>query len=316
MLEIEKPKISIIETSEDGSYGKIAIEPLEQGFGITLGNALRRTLLSSLPGIAVTSMQIEGVQHEFSTIPGVVEDTTDLLLAMKSLKLKSQSKEPKVLRIEKEGAGTVTARDIICDSDIEILNPDLHIATLEKEGRLFMEINIKVGRGYVGADDNKGEDAAIGEIPIDSLFSPVVKVNYEVKDKRVGKEADHDLLILEVWTNGSLTPEEAISGAARLIFNHITLFVALSDSDIAGVPLVEKEAEKKDQLLEKSIEDLDLSVRPYNCLKRADINTVGDLVNHTELEIMRVRNLGKKSLDEIHEKVAELELSFRNEDED
>ena len=316
MLEIEKPKISIIETSEDGSYGKIAIEPLEQGFGITLGNALRRTLLSSLPGIAVTSIQIEGVQHEFSTIPGVVEDTTDLLLAMKSLRLKSQSKEPKVLRIEKEGAGIVTARDIICDSDIEILNSDLYIATLEKKGRLFMEINIKVGRGYVSADDNKDEDAAIGEIPIDSLFSPVSRVNYEVKDKRVGKEKDHDLLILEVWTNGSLTFEEAISGAARLLFNHIALFIALSDSDIAGVPLVEKESEKKDQILEKFIEDLDLSVRPYNCLKRAGINTIGNLINHTELEIMRVRNLGKKSLDEIHKKVAELELFFRNEDED
>lgn len=316
MLEIERPKISIIETSKDGSYGKILVEPLEKGFGITLGNTLRRTLLSSLPGIAVTSMQIEGVQHEFSTIPGVVEDTTDLLLAMKSLRIKSQSKEPKVLRIEKEGISTVTARDIICDSDVEILNPDLYIATLEKEGRLFMEINIKVGRGYVCACNNKDENTAIGEIPIDSLFSPVIKVNYEVKEKRVGKEIEHDLLILEVWTNGSLTPEEAISGAARLILNHITLFIALSDSDIAGVPLVEKETEKKDKILEKSIEDLDFSVRPYNCLKRAGIDTVGDLVNNTELEIMRVRNLGKKSLDEIHGKVAELGLYFKNEDED
>lgn len=315
MLEIEKPKISIVESSEDGTYSKIHVEPLERGFGITLGNALRRTLLSSLPGTAVTSILIEGVQHEFSTLPGIIEDTTDLVLSMKSLKLKSVSEEEKVLRIEKSGAGEVTAADIICDSEIEILNKDLHIATLEDDATLNVEIHTARGRGYVDAETNKRENMAIGELPIDSLFSPVTKVNYEVKDKRVGKEADHDLLILEVWTDGSLTPEEAVSGAARLIYNHLELFVGLSDSNIAGVPLVEKEDELKDQLMEKPIEDLDLSVRPYNCLKRAGINTVGDLVNHTEVEIMRVRNLGKKSLDEIYDKVAELQISFKEEEE-
>ena len=316
MLEIEKPQISVIETDGKGTYSKIAIEPLERGFGITLGNALRRTLLSSLPGMAVTSISIEGVQHEFAVIPGVLEDTTDLILAIKSLRIKSKSKENKVLRIEKEGEGIITAGDIIHDSDVEILNPDLHIANLSKNGRLFMEINATLGRGYKSAETNKYENMAIGEIPVDSLFSPVIKVNYEVKDKRVGKAADHDYLMMEVWTNGSLTPEEAISGAARLVYNHFGLFIGLSDSEIAGVPLVEKEDDKIDQLLEKSLEELDLSVRPYNCLKRAGINTVGDLISKTEVEVMRVRNLGKKSLDEIHDKVAELHHKFKNEDED
>ena len=317
MLEIEKPQISKEpETEGDGNYRKFVIEPLERGFGITIGNALRRTLLSSFPGMAVTSIRIEGVQHEFAAIPGVMEDTTDLILAIKSLRIKSNSKDDKVLRIEKEGEGIVTAGDIIHDSDIEILNPDLHIANLSKEGRLFMEIHASLGRGYRGADNNKYEGMAIGEIPVDSLFSPVVKVNYDVKDKRVGKEADHDCLTLEVWTNGSLTPEEAVSGASRLVYDHIELFNELSKSDIAKTPLVDKQDDVIDQLLEKSLEELDLSVRPYNCLKRAGINTVGDLVGHTEVEVMRVRNLGKKSLDEIHDKVAEMQLKFRSEDED
>jgi len=316
MLEIEKAQVSILETDGNGTYSKIALEPLERGFGITIGNALRRTLLSSLPGMAVTTIRIEGVQHEFAAIPGVMEDTTDLILAIKSLKLKSNSKENKVLRIEKEGEGIVTAGDIIHDSEVEILNPDLHIANLSKDGRLFIEINAKLDRGYKTAETNKYEGMAIGEIPIDSLFSPVTKVNYAVKDKRVGKEADHDYLLLEVWTNGSLTPEEAVTGAARLISNHIGYFTSLSDSEIIDVPITETEGEKIDQLLEKPLEELDLSVRPYNCLKRAGINTVGDLINLTELEVMRVRNLGKKSLDEIHAKVIELGLKFKNEDED
>lgn len=316
MLEIEKAQVSILETDGKGTYSKIALEPLERGFGITIGNALRRTLLSSLPGMAVTTIRIEGVQHEFAAIPGVMEDTTDLILAIKSLRLKSNSKENKVLRIEKEGEGVITAADIIHDSEVEILNPDLHIANLSKDGRLYMEINAKLDRGYKGAESNKYEGMAIGEIPVDSLFSPVIKVNYDVKDKRVGKEADHDYLLLEVWTNGSLTPEEAITGAARLVNNHINYFTNLSDSGIIDVPITETEGEKKDQLLEKPLEELDLSVRPYNCLKRAGINAVGDLVNLTELEVMRVRNLGKKSLDEIHAKVIELGLKFRNEDED
>lgn len=316
MLEIEKAQVSILETDGKGTYSKIALEPLERGFGITIGNALRRTLLSSLPGMAVTTIRIEGVQHEFAAIPGVMEDTTDLILAIKSLRLKSNSKENKVLRIEKEGEGVITAKDIIHDSEVEILNPDLHIANLSKDGRLYMEINAKLDRGYKNAESNKYEGMAIGEIPVDSLFSPVIKVNYDVKDKRVGKEADHDYLLLEVWTNGSLTPEEAITGAARLVNNHINYFTNLSDSGIIDVPITETEGEKKDQLLEKPLEELDLSVRPYNCLKRAGINAVGDLVNLTELEVMRVRNLGKKSLDEIHAKVIELGLKFRNEDED
>ena len=312
MLEIEKPKISIIEKSEDKNHIIIKIEPLERGFGITLGNALRRVLLSSLPGMAVTSIYIEGIQHEFSTIEGVKEDTTDIILAMKSLRIKSVSKEIKTLRIEKKGECIVTAKDIIHDSEIEILNPNLHIATLEKNAKLFMEINVRLGRGYVSAESNKSKNNVIGEIFIDSLFSPVLKVNYEVKDKRIGKKADRDQLILEVWTDGSISAEESISGAARIISNHITLFTELSNSEIVGVPLVEKEEDKKDQILYKSIEELDLSVRPYNCLKRIGINTVSDLINYTELEIMRIRNLGKKSLDEIHNKVLELNLSFKN----
>lgn len=316
MLEIEKPQISILETNDEKTYSKIAIDNLERGFGITLGNALRRTLLSSLPGMAVTSIRIEGVQHEFASIKGVTEDTTDLILAVKSLRLKSNSRETKVLRIEKEGEGVITAGDIIHDSEVEILNPELHIANLNKDGRLFMEINASLGRGYMGAENNKYEGMAIGEIPVDSLYSPVLKVNYEVKDKRVGKEADHDYLLLEVWTNGSLTPEDAVSGAARLVKDHIDLFVGLSNSNIAGVPIVEKEDDKGDLIKEKPLEELDLSVRPYNCLKRSSINTVGDLVGLTEVEVMRVRNLGKKSLDEILEKVKDLGLCFRNPDEE
>lgn len=315
MLEVEKPQISKVpETEEGGNYRKFVIEPLERGFGITIGNALRRTLLSSLPGMAVTSIRIEGVQHEFAAIPGVMEDTTDLILAIKSLQLKSNTKENQILRIEKEGEGVVTAADIIHDSDVEILNPDLHIANLSKDGRLFMEIHTAMGRGYSSADSNKYEGMAIGQIPVDSLFSPVIKVNYDVKDKRVGKEADHDCLTLEVWTNGSLTPEEAVSGASKLVSSHLVLFNGLSESEAGTVIVVDPMPAVMDQLLEKPLEELDLSVRPYNCLKRAGINTLGDLVGYSEMEIMRVRNLGKKSLDEIHEKVAEMQLKFRDEE--
>ena len=322
MLEIETPKISILESDDAGTHGKFAIDNLERGFGITLGNALRRTLLSSLPGMAVTSIRIEGVQHEFSAINGVTEDTTDLILAMKSLRLKYTGQDRNTnetfhLHIEKEGEGEITAGDILNNTGaIEILNPELHIASLSKEGRLFMEISVALGRGYQSAEHNKYEGMAIGEIPVDSLYSPVLKVNYEVKDKRIGKEADHDYLELEVWTNGALSPEEAVSSAGKLISKHLQLFIGLSSSGAGDVDVVPKEEDKGDAIKEKPLEELDLSVRPYNCLKRAKVDTVGDLVGMTEIEVMKVRNLGKKSLDEIIAKVRELGLQFRNPDEE
>lgn len=318
MLEIEKPKITILGDATS-TYSKIAVEPLERGFGITLGNALRRTLLSALPGMAVTSIRIEGVQHEFAKIKGVLEDTTDLVHAIKSLRLKSTSpidpdtKEVKLLRIEKEGEGIVTAGDIIHGSDIEILNPELPIANLSKGGRLFMDIKASIGRGYKTAEHNKYEGMPIGEIPVDSLYSPVLKVNYEVKDKRVGKEADHDYLMIEVWTNGSVTPEQAITGAAVLVSNHIQVFTELSDKPNGQPVFIKINENSEEKILEKPLEELDLSVRPYNCLKRAGVNTVGDLVGMTEVELMRVRNLGKKSLDEIFAKLDEIGMELKSE---
>lgn len=316
MLEIEKPKISILESKDNGSYGKVCIEPLERGLGTTIGNALRRTLISSLPGMAITTIQIEGVQHEFSTIEGVKEDSTDLVLAFKSVKLKCTSRDIKFLRIEKEGPCVITAGDIVGDSEITVLNPDLHIATLEKGAKFFVELRAETSRGFVIADENKRDDLAIGEIPIDSLFSPVLRVNYEVKDKRIGNKVDHDTLNIDIKTDGSITIEEALKGSANILIAHLELFNDLSESDAAGVPIVEKEDKKLDQLLLKPIEDLDLSVRPFNCLKRAGINTMGDLINQTELEVMRVKNLGKKSLDEIHDKVREAGLKFREVDDE
>ncbi len=311
MLEIEKPDVSYVEGNDEKTYGKFMVEPLERGFGITLGNALRRLLLSSLPGIAVNSIKIDGVLHEFSTIPGVVEDTTDLILAMKALRLASSSSEPKTLRIEAEGEGEVKARDIIADPEIEILDPDMHIATLEADGRLFMEINVRRGRGYVAGTKNKREEDPIGTIYVDSIYSPVIKVHYEVGDVRVGEKTDFDRLTLEVWTDGSISPEEAVSASAKILDDHLQLFMGLSQENSAEVPLVEKEEEQKDKVLELTIEELDFSVRSYNCLKRAGINTVEELVTRTEADMMKVRNLGKKSLDEVGNKLAELGLSLK-----
>ncbi|WP_227764164.1 DNA-directed RNA polymerase subunit alpha [Zhaonella formicivorans] len=315
MLEIEKPKIECVERSEDNRYGKFVVEPLERGYGITLGNSLRRILLSSLPGAAVTSIKIDGVLHEFSTIPGVVEDTTDIILNLKSLSIKLHTDEPVTVRIEAEGEGEVTAGDIIANADVEILNPDLHIATLDKDGRLFMDIVIEKGRGYVPAEKNKKEEQVIGVIPVDSLFTPVLRVNYTVEDTRVGQITDYDKLTLEVWTDGSIAPDEAVSSSAKILNDHLKLFMGLTEKISDEVTMVEKEEEKKDKLLEMTIEELDLSVRSYNCLKRAGINTVEELIQRTEEDMMKVRNLGRKSLEEVQQKLAELNLSLRKSDE-
>ena len=314
MLEIEKPKIECVERTDDNSYAKFVVEPLERGYGITLGNSLRRILLSSLPGTAVTSVKIEGVLHEFSTVPGVLEDVTDIILNLKSLALKGHTDEPKVLRLEAEGEGVIKAGDIITDADIEILNPDLKIATLDKDGRLFMEMTAERGRGYVSADKNKKPDQAIGIIPIDSIFAPIYKVNYTVEDTRVGLVTDYDKLTLEVWSNGSITPEEATSLAAKILSEHLRLFIGLTDKLNNVEIMVEKEEEAKDKILEMTIEDLDLSVRSYNCLKRAGINSVEELTQKTEEDMIKVRNLGRKSLEEVESKLKELGLGFRKAD--
>ncbi|AFL98916.1 MULTISPECIES: DNA-directed RNA polymerase subunit alpha [Desulfitobacterium] len=314
MLEIEKPKIECVERTDDNSYAKFVVEPLERGYGITLGNSLRRILLSSLPGTAVTSVKIEGVLHEFSTVPGVLEDVTDIILNLKSLAIKGHTDEPKVLRLEAEGEGVIKAGDIITDADIEILNPDLKIATLDKDGRLFMEMTAERGRGYVSADKNKKPDQAIGIIPIDSIFAPIYKVNYTVEDTRVGMVTDYDRLTLEVWSNGSITPEEATSLAAKILSEHLRLFIGLTDKLNNVEIMVEKEEEAKDKILEMTIEDLDLSVRSYNCLKRAGINSVEELTQKTEEDMIKVRNLGRKSLEEVESKLRELGLGFRKAD--
>lgn len=314
MIEIEKPKIECVDITD--RYGKLVVEPLERGYGITLGNSLRRILLSSLPGVAVTSVKIEGVLHEFSTIPGVVEDVTDIILNLKGLLCKLHTDETKVVRIEAEGEGEVTAEDIKAGPDVEILNPSLHIATLESDGRLFMDITLAKGRGYVSAEQNKTEDQVIGVIPVDSTFSPVVKVNYVVENTRVGQRTDYDRLILEVWTNGTIGPREATSLAAKIMSEHLSLFVGLTEAASDVEIMVEKEEEAKDRLLEMTIEELDLSVRSYNCLKRAGINTVEELTKKTEEDMMKVRNLGRKSLEEVQQKMAALGLSMRSSRED
>ncbi|NLP43232.1 MAG: DNA-directed RNA polymerase subunit alpha [Peptococcaceae bacterium] len=311
MLEIEKPNIECVERSEDNTYAKFVIEPLERGYGITLGNSLRRILLSSLPGTAVTSVKIEGVLHEFSTIPGVLEDVTEIILNIKSLALKGHTDEPRILRLECEGERVVTAGDIITDPDIEILNPDLKIATLDKDGRLFMEMTAERSRGYVSAEKNKKPDQPIGVIPVDSIFAPIYKVNYTVEDTRVGMMTDFDRLTLEVWSNGSITPQEATSLAAKILSEHLQLFIGLTDNLDDVEIMVEKEEEAKDKILEMTIEELDLSVRSYNCLKRAGINTVEELTQKTEEDMMKVRNLGRKSLEEVENKLKGLGLAFR-----
>ncbi|BBB91388.1 MAG TPA: DNA-directed RNA polymerase subunit alpha [Methylomusa anaerophila] len=314
MIEIEKPKIEIVEISDDNRYGKFVWEPLDRGFGITLGNSLRRVLLSSLPGAAVTSVKIEGVLHEFSTIPDVREDVTDIILNLKELCLKTYTDEPKVLRIEVEGDAEVKAEDIITDPDVEILNPELHIATIGQGGRLFMELYVERGKGYVPADKNKKSDHVIGVIPVDSIFSPIVRVNYNITDTRVGNVTNYDKLTLEVWTDGSMRPEEAVSKAAGIMVSHLKMF-----QNIAGEPpeedaeqgnISEEPAEGKNRTMEMTIEDLDLSVRSYNCLKRAGINTVAELVQKSEEDMMKVRNLGRKSLEEVKKKLIEMGLAL------
>lgn len=314
MIEIEKPKIETVSVSEDGTYGKFVVEPLERGYGTTLGNSLRRILLSSLPGAAVTSVQIDGVLHEFSTIPGVIEDVTEIVLNLKGLSLKIHSDEEKMLEIEAEGAGPVFAGDIRGDSDVEILNPDLLIATLSENARLHMRIFAGRGRGYVPADRNKREDQPIGVIPIDSIYTPITRVNYNVENTRVGQVTNYDKLTLEVWTDGSIRPEEAVSLGAKIMTEHLMLFVGLTDEAKDAEIMVEKEEDKKEKVLEMTIEELDLSVRSYNCLKRAGINTVQELITKTEEDMMKVRNLGRKSLEEVQEKLAELNLSLRSDD--
>jgi DNA-directed RNA polymerase subunit alpha len=314
MIEIEKPRIECVDVTD--RYGKFIVEPLERGYGITLGNSLRRILLSSLPGVAVTSVKIEGVLHEFSTIPGVVEDVTDIILNLKGLLCKLHTDEPKLVRIEAEGEGEVTAEDIKAGPDVEILNPSLHLATLESDGRLFMDITLAKGRGYVAAEQNKSDDHVIGVIPVDSVFSPVQKVNYVVEDTRVGQRTDYDRLILEVWTNGTIGPKEATSLAAKIMSEHLALFVGLTEAAGDVEIMVEKEEEAKDRILEMTIEELDLSVRSYNCLKRAGINTVEELTKKTEEDMMKVRNLGRKSLEEVQQKMAALGLSMRSSRED
>ena len=313
MLDFEKPKLECVEMSEN--YGRFVVEPLERGFGMTLGNSMRRVLLSSLPGVAATSIRIDGVLHEFSTIEGVKEDVTEIVLNLKGLICKLHSQGPKKVIIDAAGECEVTAGDILPDSDVEIINPELHLATLDANGKLHMEIMLDHGRGYVVADRNKRPDMPIGEIAVDSIYTPITKVNFTVDNTRVGQITDYDKLTLEIWTNGSIKPDEAASYAAKILTEHLMLFINLTDR-IQGVEImVEKEESKKEKILEMNIEDLDLSVRSYNCLKRAGINTVEELVQRDEDEMMKVRNLGRKSLEEVQQKLAQLGLTLRsNED--
>jgi DNA-directed RNA polymerase subunit alpha len=316
VIEIEKPTIECVELGSDGRYGKFVVEPLERGYATTLGNSLRRILLSSLPGTAVRWIKIENVLHEFSTIPGVKEDVIEIILNLKELFAKIHSDEDvKILRIEASEAGEITAGDIIADADVEILNTDLHICTLDENSRIYMEIALGQGRGYVTAENNKEAGLPIGIIPVDSIYTPVRKVNFAVDKTRVGKIADYDKLVLEVWTDGTIKPDEATSLGAKIMSEHLNLFIDMTDS-VNGVEImVEKEEDIKEKVLEMTIEELDLSVRSYNCLKRAGINTVEELTNRSEDDMMKVRNLGKKSLEEVKYKLAELDLGLRSEDE-
>lgn len=310
MIEIERPKIERVELNED--YGKFVVEPLERGFGITLGNSLRRVLLSFLPGVAVSSVKIDGVLHEFSTIPGVREDVTEIVLNLKDLCIKMHGTGPKKVIVDAAGACEVTAGDMIVDSDIEVVNPQLHLATLDEGARLYMEIILESGRGYVPADRNKRPDMPIGQIAVDSIFTPIRKVNFTVEDTRIGQITDYDKLNLEVWTDGTIKPDEAVSLAAKILTEHLALFINLTEH-VQGVEImVEKEEDKKEKILEMTIEELDLSVRSYNCLKRAGINTVDELVQRNEEEMMKVRNLGRKSLEEVQQKLLGLGLSLRH----
>ena len=317
MIEIEKPRIETEELTEDGKHGRFVVEPLERGFGNTLGNSLRRVLLSSLEGCAVTSIKIDGVLHEFSTIPGVKEDVTEIVLNMKSVVAKLYETSPKVVEISAQGPCVVTAGDIKCDSEVEILNPEQHIATLGEDAKLNMEITIDKGRGYIPAERNKliSGNNVIGVLPIDSIYTPVLKVNYTVDNTRVGQITDYDKLTLDVWTNGVINAQEAVSLAAKVLTEHLNLFVNLSDKASSAEVMVEKDDKGEEKILEMTIEDLDLSVRSFNCLKRAGINTVEDLINKSEEDMMKVRNLGRKSLEEVIQKLNSLGFSLQKEDE-
>ncbi len=317
MIEIEKPRIETEELTEDGKHGRFVVDPLGRGFGNTLGNSLRRVLLSSLEGCAVTSIKIDGVLHEFSTIPGVKEDVTEIVLNMKSVVAKLYETSPKVVEISAQGPCVVTAGDIKCDSEVEILNPEQHIATLGEDAKLNMEITIDKGRGYIPAERNKliSGNNVIGVLPIDSIYTPVLKVNYTVDNTRVGQITDYDKLTLDVWTNGVINAQEAVSLAAKVLTEHLNLFVNLSDKASSAEVMVEKDDKGKEKILEMTIEDLDLSVRSFNCLKRAGINTVEDLINKSEEDMMKVRNLGRKSLEEVIQKLNSLGFSLQKEDE-
>ena len=317
MIEIERPRIETEEISSDSTSGRFVVEPLERGFGTTLGNSLRRVLLSSLPGVAVKSIKIDGVVHEFSTIPGVKEDVTEIVLNIKGLIAKLHCDGPKTVEIAVEGPCMVTADSIKCDSEVEILNPDLHIATLGEGAKLYMEIVLDKGRGYVSGERNKQSmpQGVIGELAVDSIYTPVLKVNFNVEPTRVGQSIDYDKLTLEVWTNGVITAQEAVSLAAKVLTDHLTLFVDLSDKGKSTEIMVEKDDKGKEKVLEMTIEELDLSVRSFNCLKRAGINTVEDLLSKSEEDMMKVRNLGRKSLEEVIWKLASLGFNLRKDDE-
>lgn len=316
MIGIEKPRIETAELAADGTYGKIVVEPLERGYGVTLGNSLRRILLSSLPGYAITSVKIDGVLHEFSTIPGVKEDVTEIILNLKNVILKIHGEGPKTVYIDASGEGEVLAGDIKCDSEVEIINPEYHICTLDKDAHINMELTVNKGRGYVSAEQNKKlMQPVIGVIAIDSIYTPILKANYTIDDIRVGQEIGFDKLTLEVWTNGTITATEAVSLGAKFLNEHLALFGDLSGEAYDTEIMVDKGEDAKEKVLEMTIEELDLSVRSFNCLKRAGINTVEDLTNKTEDDMMKVRNLGKKSLDEVINKLHSFGLDLRSEDE-
>lgn len=314
MIEIEKPNIETIETSADNKFGKFVVEPLERGYGTTLGNSLRRVLLSSLPGTAVTSIKIENVLHEFSTIPGVREDVTQIVLNIKQLALKLYDVEEKQIEIDMVGPAEVTAADITADADFDVMNPDLHICSLAEGARFHMIMTIKNGRGFVRAENNKSEDMPIGVIPVDSVYTPIKKVNYQVENTRIVEVNKYDKLTLDIWTDGTIAPQDALSLAAKILTEHLVIFVNLTDEAQEAEIMVEKEETQKEKMLEMTIEELDLSVRSYNCLKRAGINTVDELTQKTETEMMKVRNLGRKSLDEVKARLDALELSLKDND--
>lgn len=315
MLEIEKPIIECVEQNENGSYGKFIVEPLERGYGTTLGNALRRILLSSLPGVAANHVKIEGVLHEFSTVQGVKEDVTELILNVKALALKMTGEGPKTIYIDAKGPGIVTAADITSEGDVEVINKELHIATLDENAKLFMEIFVDRGRGYVSLKKNKNDNLPISTIPIDSIYTPVKRVNFTVENTRVGQITDYDKLTLEIWTNGTIKPDEAVSLSAKILIEHFKLFMTLTDHANDVEIMVEKEEDKKEKVLIMTIEELDLSVRSYNCLKRAGINSVQELAERTMDDMMKVRNLGRKSLEEVEQKLEALGLGLKQSEE-